>query len=374
MHGLVRHGFVLVVVAVVTIGFGLMIRDLLLSCFWAVVLAILFHPLHLRIRAWLPGRDDWAALATTIVVMLAVLLPVGIVAQALVMEAWQLSTQISEGTLDPNRALDLLEQRLPVIHAWAADWNIPQLEVRTRIRESALLAAQVFATRSWGYAQDLLSFLASAALTVYLLFFFFRDGEKLSRGIGTVLPLSIRDQTLLLGRFVKAARATVKGVVIVALVQGAMGGVLFWLLGLPAPLLWGTCMGMLSLIPFGGSGFVWLPAATILLLAGEVARPLTLVGFGFFIIMSVDNVLRPRIVGQDLHIPDFLVLLATFGGLVWFGLTGFILGPMVAAIFIAAWQMMGHQYGKVRKHLSEADEGGTHGVSPTLSCSRSSSQ
>lgn len=353
MHELVRRGFFLLLVATVTLAFGLLVRDLLLSCFWAVVLAILFHSLHQRMRGWLRGRDDWAALASTAVVVLVALIPMAIAGIALAKEGWELYSKVADGSLDPNRALDLFEQRFPAIREWAADLQIPQGEIRNRLREGALVGAQVVATQGWMYAQDFFALLVAAALSIYLLFFFLRDGDSLCRSIGAALPLEKREQTFLFGRFVRAVQATVKGIAIVAVVQGIMGALLFWLLGLPAPILWGTVMGILSVVPFGGSGFVWLPAAVILLLAGEVTRPLVIIGFGFFIIMSVDNLLRPWLVGNDLHIPDFLVLLSTFGGLIWFGLTGFLLGPVLAATFLAVWQMMGRRYGRLSQGSAE---------------------
>jgi len=354
VHELVRHGFFLLVVTLVTLTFGLLVRDLLLSCFWAVVLAILFQSVHQHIRAWLPGHEDWAALACTVVIVLVVMVPLAIAAQALAMEGWELSSKISDGSLDPNRALELLEQRFPAIQEWAANWQILRGDVRSQLREGALQGAQVIAVLGWGYAQGFLSLLVLAALSVYLLFYFLRDGQLLPQAIGAALPLGKRAQTLLFGRFVRAIRASVKGIAIVAAVQGAMGALLFWLLGLPAPFLAGTAMGLLSVVPFGGSGFVWFPAAIILLLAGEIARPLVLMGVGFFIIMSVDNLLRPRLVGSDLGIPDFLVLLSTFGGLAWFGLSGFLLGPVLASIFLACWQLMARQYGRDAQNLPDS--------------------
>jgi len=135
------------------------------------------------------------------------------------------------------------------------------------------------------------------------------------------------------------ARATVKGTLVIGLVQGFLGGVIFAILGIQGAVFWGVVMAILSLLPAIGAGLVWGPAAIFLLVAGQWIKGLILVAFGVLVISMVDNLLRPVLVGRDTKMPDYLVLLSTLGGLSLVGISGFILGPVIAALFIALWQM-----------------------------------
>jgi predicted PurR-regulated permease PerM len=125
----------------------------------------------------------------------------------------------------------------------------------------------------------------------------------------------------------------------VAALQGALGGVIFWLLGLHAPVLWGVVMGLLALLPAVGAAVIWVPAAIYLLAIGDVWQGVVLLIFGAFVIGLVDNILRPLLVGKDTKLPDYVVLISTLGGLATFGLNGFVLGPVIAAMFIASWDI-----------------------------------
>jgi len=150
---------------------------------------------------------------------------------------------------------------------------------------------------------------------------------------------------MLFERFAQVSKATLKGTVVVALVQGSIGGVLFALVGIPAALLWGVAMTLLALLPVGGSAIIWIPAAIILFVQGNVVEAFIVVAVGSLIIGLVDNLLRPLLVGRDTGMPDYLVLISTLGGITWFGLSGFVIGPTIAALFITVWEMMGKDYG-----------------------------
>ena len=140
-------------------------------------------------------------------------------------------------------------------------------------------------------------------------------------------------------RFTTVIRATIKGSILVAVLQGALGGLIFWLLGLHAPVLWGVVMGLLALLPAIGAALIWVPAAIYLLATGSIWQGVVLLMFGAFVIGLVDNILRPLLVGKDTKMPDYVVLISTLGGLATFGLNGFVIGPVIAAIFIAAWDI-----------------------------------
>jgi predicted PurR-regulated permease PerM len=141
-------------------------------------------------------------------------------------------------------------------------------------------------------------------------------------------------------------RAAVKGDLMVAAVQGALGGLAFWALGVGGALLWGVLMAFLSLLPIIGAALVWGPVAIYFFITGAVWQGLALFAFGLLVIGLIDNLLRPMLVGKDAHMPDYVVMITTLGGMAVFGINGFILGPVIAAMFIAVW----HIYGVTRPH------------------------
>ena len=154
------------------------------------------------------------------------------------------------------------------------------------------------------------------------------------------IPLDTQHTERLLGQFVTVVRATVKGNIVISLVQGLLGGIAFAVLGLPAALLWGTLMALLSLLPAVGAALVWGPVAAYMLLTGQVASAIGLTVWGVGVIGLVDNLLRPILVGKDTELPDYLILIATLGGIAVFGINGFVIGPVIAAMFLVAWQLM----------------------------------
>jgi predicted PurR-regulated permease PerM len=179
---------------------------------------------------------------------------------------------------------------------------------------------------------------------LYLLFFFLRDGLRLLDGLVQALPIGDQRERLLLERFTNVSRATIKGTLVVGIVQGLLGGLAFWVLGIGAPVLWGVVMGLLSIVPAVGPALVWGPAAVILLVNGEWFAGIGLIVFGAIVIGLADNVLRPMLVGRDTKLPDYLILLSTLGGLAGFGLAGIVIGPIIAALFLTLWQMAQQEF------------------------------
>jgi predicted PurR-regulated permease PerM len=174
---------------------------------------------------------------------------------------------------------------------------------------------------------------------LYLLFFLLREGSALSVRIRQAIPLSMEHKRYLFSKFITALRATVKGNIAVAAVQGALGGVIFWILGIQGPLFWGVLMAFLSLLPAIGAALIWVPVAIYFFVTGDIWSGVILTAFGVLVIGLIDNILRPILVGKDTQMPDYVVLISTLGGMALFGLNGFIIGPVIAAMFIAAWDL-----------------------------------
>jgi predicted PurR-regulated permease PerM len=176
---------------------------------------------------------------------------------------------------------------------------------------------------------------------LYTMFFFLIGGPDMLRGVLAYLPLTESDKQRMLEKFVSVTRATLKGTVLIGAAQGLLGGLAFWAVGLDGAIFWGTVMTVLSIIPGIGGALVWVPAALILMATGEVWRGIALAAFCGLVVGSVDNLLRPLLVGRDTQMHELLIFFSTLGGLLLFGAMGFILGPILAALFVTAWEMFG---------------------------------
>jgi predicted PurR-regulated permease PerM len=219
--------------------------------------------------------------------------------------------------------------------------------VERRIYETAGSAAQLIATRAVIVGQNLLAVIAKAALMLYLLFFFLRDGDQLVAMLGRAIPMGVQRQKTLFNRFASVTRATLKGTLLVGIVQGALGGILFAVLGLRAPAFWGVIMAMLSMLPLVGPAIVWAPVAIYLMVTGAVTKGIILVVGGVVVVGMADNIMRPLVVGREARMPDYLVLLSTLGGLSVFGAAGFVAGPVLAALFLSVWDMFAQEQREV---------------------------
>ncbi|MBB4379444.1 Predicted PurR-regulated permease PerM [Bradyrhizobium sp. Rc3b] len=331
----------LALLAAITVAFGWVLWPFSGALLWATLLAIIFAPLYRRFLETLPGKRNLVAFSTVVVVVVIVLIPVAIVIASLIDQGGELYQRVQSGEISFAHPLQQLKSALP-------DWAAPMADRLASIDFSALKerlsgllvpAGQQLAGHAINIGQLTLEFVASLLVMLYLLFFLLRDGDELNARIRDALPLRASHSAEILTAFTLAVRGTIKGIILVALIQGALGGVIFWLLGLTAPLLAGALMALLSLLPVLGSALVWFPAGLYLLVAGSVTKGIILLAFGTFVIGLADNFLRPILVGQSIRMPSYIVLLATLGGLAAFGANGFVIGPLVAAMFLTAWQV-----------------------------------
>ncbi|HEV2132614.1 MAG TPA: AI-2E family transporter [Longimicrobiaceae bacterium] len=336
---------VFVVLVLATTAFFLwMVRGFLLPVFWAAVFAVLFQPLFVRLEDRLRGRRSLAALLTTLSVILVVLIPFGLLVTAVAQQALSLYQRITAGEVNLYAPIAFVERWLPTLSRTLAGYGIEIERLRASVQSAAVAGTQYIATHALALGQNILAVAVLFGLMLYFLFFFFRDGDRILRGIIRALPMGDEREKRLLRKFAEVSRATVKGTLVVAAVQGTVGGVLFWLVGIQAAVFWGVAMGILSLVPAIGSALVWVPAAVILFATGAIWQGIVVVVGGTVVIGLVDNVLRPVLVGRETQMPDYLVLLATLGGLTVFGLAGFVAGPIVAALFLVMWDMFADEF------------------------------
>jgi predicted PurR-regulated permease PerM len=333
-----------VLVALTTLAFLGLIASFAMPVFWAAVLATVFFPLQRRYVARLGGRRSLAALATMLTIISLIVVPLFLVGVAVSREAVYLHDQITSGAIDLQAPLRFLRRMTPLASDYLAGFGVDVDGLVQRLSTSAIAVSQFIASRALGIGQDVLRITALFFLMLYILFFLLRDGRQLVATLIRVLPLGDGRKRQLLAKFADVSLATIKGTLVVGVVQGAIGAILFWVLGIPAPVFWGSLMAVFSVLPAVGPGLIWLPAAVILLGMGQIVKGIVLIAAGVLVIGLVDNVLRPVLVGRDTQMPDYLVLLATLGGLAIFGVSGFVIGPVIAAFFLVVWDMFAQEF------------------------------
>ena len=318
------------------------------AVFWAGVLALLFSPVYqFLLKRW-RGRRVLAALATLSLVLVMVILPLTLVAASLVQEVGNLYQRVKTGEVDFVRYFQQVVAALPSWVTGLLDRSGLADLAGLQARLSAAVAerGQAVATRVLGIGSDTVDFIVAFFVAMYVLFFLLLDGPRIVRNIRRAIPLQPEHKQRLLTQLAAVIRATVKGNVLVAIVQGTLGGLAFWVLGVHAPVLWGVVMAFLSLLPAIGAALIWAPVALYLLATGALWKGIALIAFGILVIGLIDNVLRPILVGKETRLPDYVVLVSTLGGLAIFGLNGFVLGPVIVAMFIVAFDILATSRGE----------------------------
>lgn len=331
-----------VLVLLVSTGFLWLTLPFYGAVLWAVILAILFNPLNKRLLARLGGRRNTAAALTLLTCICIVVIPGSLMLASLAREAANLYESIDKGKLDLAMILGQIRGALPsfLIEAFSSFSVATFEDLQSNLSAFLGQTAQLIATQAFAIGQNTVQFVVSLGAMLYLLFFLFRDGVELTASIRKASPLSPAHTDRVLANFADVVRATVQGNVVIAAIQGAIGGVTFWALGIQAALLWAVLMATLSLLPAVGAFLVWGPVAVYLLLSGDWTRGTILIGVGVLAISTIDNLLRPPLVGRGIRLPDYLVLLSTLGGIAVLGMNGFVIGPLVAALFITVWSLV----------------------------------
>jgi predicted PurR-regulated permease PerM len=341
MNALEDKFFLLLVVAA-SLAFGWILWPLYSAVLWGVVAAIVFAPLYRWLLKSLGGRPNLAAVATVFIIVMMVILPLTLIGAALTQEAAGVYGRFQSGELSLVR---LFQQVLDALPNWVSNlmsrFGVSSLgALQERLAAGLQKGSEFLAGQAINLGQSTADFVVNLAVMLYLLFFLLRDGDALAKRIKAALPLRENQRSELFVKFTIVIRATVKGNILIALMQGALGGAMFWFLGISASLLWAVVMAFLSLLPAIGAGLVWIPVALYLLATGAIWQGLTLIAFGSLVIGLVDNALRPVLVGKDTKLPDYVVLISTLGGIEAFGLNGFVVGPVIAAMFVAVWDLL----------------------------------
>jgi len=330
-----------VLVTLATLAFLWVVAPFRSAIVWAIAASVLFSPLFRWLERRLGGRRTLAALLSVAAMVLAMIVPAIAATIALAREAGAL--------IATKGSAALLPASIGQLHAMLPDWlrRVMRLaggdDVASFQHHVARLleggASSLFGG-AIGIGQGAFGLAVTIGLMVYVSFFLIRDGRAICAMVVDHLPLARPVRERLVVEMSDVLRATLRGSLIVAIVQGATGGFIFWLLGIGAPAIWAFAMAFMSLLPPFGAGAVWVPVAAFLLLTGSTWQGIALIGCGLFVIGLVDNVLRPYLVGQQARLPEYLVLLSTLGGLTLVGLDGIIIGPAIVAIFLVSWQTL----------------------------------
>ena len=345
-----RRNFTLGLAVAISLLFLFMIRGMLSAVLFAAIMAALSQPLYRRLLRGTRNRRAPAAGLTMLLVVLLVLVPflglVGVV-----------TAQAVDVTQNIAGAVQKLLDEPGLVSDWQA--RFPALSRLEPYRETIITKAGELAGRTGTFLVNSLAaatrgtavFLFGLFVMLYAMFFFLLDGKRMLSRIQDCLPIPNEESGRMLDLFVSVTRATLKGTLIIGIVQGALAGLALGVAGIRGAVFWGTVMAVLSVIPGVGTALVWVPAVIYLGAVGRVGAAIGVTVWCAAIVGSADNLLRPRLVGRDTKMSDLLIMLSTLGGLSLFGAAGIVIGPLIAALFVTVWEIYRTAFGD---YLSEA--------------------
>lgn len=344
--GRFRAVFLLLLVLGISLLFLEMIRTFLTALFLGAILSGLMYPAYRTLRRWFGGREGLASFAAVGLFVILLIGPVtaflGIVANQAVQVTQSAGPWIEnmQAQLRQPGGLDELLDRIP----WLDSLRPYQEQLLQKLGEVAGSVGGLVVDWLAGVTTATVRVVFLLLLMLYAMFFFLKDGRGVLHKVLYYLPLSDEDERRMLDRFVSVTRAMVKGTFLIGIVQGALAGLAFWVVGIPSAAFWGTVMAVLSIVPGIGSALVWLPAAIYLLAADRIGGGIGLILWCGLVVGTLDNLMRPWLVGRDTRMPDLMILLGTLGGLIAFGMAGVLIGPIVAALFITVWELYGESF------------------------------
>jgi len=317
-----------------------MIRQFLMAIFLAGIFSALAYPLYKRLETWFRGLRVLASLCTLVLIVLVIILPLGGLMGVVTAQAIKVGQAVKpwvERQLSEPDAISNLIQSLPYIDNIEPYRN--QIFQKAGEMVGALSGFLIGRLQSVTYGT--VNFLFMLFIMLYTMFFFLMDGDKLIHKMLYYLPLEDHDERRMLDKFTSVTRATLKGTAVIGVIQGVLGGVAFAVVGIPSAVFWGTIMAVLSFIPGIGSVLVWGPAVIILAVSGSFIKAIGLGIFCAAVVGSIDNFLRPVLVGKDTQMHELMILFGTLGGIIMFGVLGVIIGPIIAALFVTVWEIYG---------------------------------
>lgn len=324
----------------VATGIGLYLCWLMLRPFigvleWAIVLVIVLYPVHRRLTHRIKSRS-LSALLSCLLVLLVVVLPLTLLTAAVAEELAKVLPNM------PSQISQLMNTQSSVFGR-VTEWLQTRLGIDT-LRTQEFLVEQLKRTSgfllglSWNLLGNIVTGIVKSFFVLFTMYYLFRDGDEIVRRLPSALPLSIEQGEAIIARIKEVVSASVYGVVTIAALQGLLGGIAFWVLGIPSPILWAVLMTFLCMIPLAGSFLVWLPLAIYLMATGHWTKAVLLILWGALVVSTIDNFLRPKLLRNQTRLHELFVFFSVLGGISVFGLLGIVLGPVVLAITIGLLQ------------------------------------
>jgi predicted PurR-regulated permease PerM len=321
----------------VTLVFLYLLKPFFTPIFWAAVIAGIFKPLYERLLFKL-NRPNLSAAMILFMISLIIILPASIIASLLITESMQLYDTISADTSAvEQRFRDTLS--MVTNHPYVKHFNMNDQFIIDKFSEAVKTIANYIFVHLTSLTQDTVVFLIQFGVMIYTLYFFFRDGDKILKRAMRMCFLDSGRGKVLYEHFIATARATLKATVLLGGLQGISGGIIFYIAGIDGAIIWGLLMTVLAILPGIGCSIIWAPAGAIMLLSGHLWQGIAILTFGVLVISLGDNMLKPLLIGNDVEMHPLLIFLSTLGGLVVFGLSGFVIGPIIASLFLAIWDM-----------------------------------
>ncbi|PIT87540.1 MAG: hypothetical protein COU31_02265 [Candidatus Magasanikbacteria bacterium CG10_big_fil_rev_8_21_14_0_10_40_10] len=326
----------------VTLLFFYLIKPFAMPIFWAAVIASIFYPLYKILKKYLK-LERVSIILTMVLVFVIIIIPAVFISSLLIRESINLYTAI-----DSNRSQ--IHTNITQTLYWlqnnslTKDLNFNESFWLDKFSEVTKIVSSYIFTSLRQLTQDSLLFFAMFLITFYTLYYFLRDGEKMLKKLMYLSPLGDKNEEMLYKKFTSTARAAIKGTLIVGLIQGTLGGILFAVAGIQSALIWGVIMVLASIIPAMGTSVVWLPAGIIMIIVGDVWQGILILTFGAIVISTIDNFVRPILIGKDTQMHPLIILFSTLGGIIIFGISGFVIGPIIAALLFSLWEMYSHHY------------------------------
>lgn len=343
----------LTLLGMVTIIFGYILKPFFFALFWAVLLSAIFAPLNARLNRRLQSPSLCAGL-TLATVLVTLVLPVGLILALLIGESVDLYQSMNtNGGAWMNSVTGVLNTIGS--HPLLARFNIDQAFITDKSVELVKAVADFLFKNLSAFTQNTVLFLIEFAVMLYSLFYFLRDGGDFIRTIFRYMPVDERHMNMFMSEFLVTAKAALKFTLIIGGIQGLLGGIIFYVTGIERALVWGVLMVGLSIVPAIGAAIIWVPAGIIMLLLGHIWQGIVILVFGAVVISLVDNLLRPVLMEKDIQMHVLMIFLSTLGGIVVFGFSGFVLGPVIASFFLASWKLFSKLYRQER--LPESEEG-----------------
>ncbi len=320
-----------------------MVSSFLVAIFLAGLFSALANPVYQSIRRFIGGSQTVASLLTVLLGLLFVFVPILLIAITVIGQAVDIATQakpwLQSNFSEPGQISVWLSQ-LPFYEQLLPYRELLLEHLGKIIGKISQMVVDLFQSATVGTV----NVAVTAFVVFYTIFFFLIDGDGLVKRILYYLPLEDRDEKMLLDRFTAVTRATLKGTAVIGFLQGSLAGLGFWVLGVPSALLWAVVMMFMSVVPGVGGTLIWGPAVIYLLSIGDIWQGVALLVYCAAIVGSIDNVLRPKLVGNDTQLHELMIFFSTLGGLMMFGFPGFIIGPIIAALFVTVWEIYGFEF------------------------------